>query len=80
MGMDADGRDSWAPGKFVIFKGRGSTPVWEEPPLPLSYPIPSQNMYLSGKLGTILEVSLYSCKIFVDGIIGWVDKVNMYTL
>ena len=61
------------------FKG-DTTPLWEEPPLPLSYPLPFHQFKGEGTLGFILEDSLYSCKIFVNGVVGWVDKVNIYTL
>ena len=75
-----EGNEYWMVGKMVRFKGKGVTPLWEEPPYPLSYPLPVHNLLLEAKLGLILGDSLYSCKVFVDGCIGWVDKVNMYRI
>lgn len=77
--MDETQGTSWFPGSFVIFKRRGATSLWSEPPLPLSQPLPLHDIYGNGKLGFVLEISQYSCKIFVDDIIGWVDKVDIYT-
>ena len=80
LGMDERRGNSWLPGSLVMFKGRGTTPLWDEPPLPLSNSFPSYDMLCDGKIGIVIDDSLYSCKIFVDGIVGWVDKVDIYKI
>lgn len=78
--MDEKRGNSWLPGSLVMLKGRGTISLWDDPPLSLSNPLPSHIIVCDGKLGFVLDDSLFSCKIFVDGIVAWADKVDIYII